>query len=144
MHSFQYGCVSLTEKLYQYGVSHLQNYVTRKLQSVSFLKHNRYPLYLTGGSAKAMITAKKAIYGGDDTVTHDQLYTLIRDLQKSDDRTKEMLESLLRERTEQLPAVVFTLYCTLCEIDCATARVVNGGIREGFAREWMLEDGAKA
>ena len=140
VHSFQYGCVSLNEKLYRYGVSNLQNYVTRKLRSISFVKNNKLPLYLTGGSAKAMITAKKVIYGGDDSVSHDQLYTLVRDLQKSDDSVKEMLASLLRERSEQLAAVVFALYCTLCETDCQTARVVKGGIREGFVREWMNEE----
>ncbi len=141
MHSFRFGCVSLTEKLYRYGVSNLQTYTNRKLKTVTFVKSNTLPLFLTGGSARAALTAKKILYGGGDEITVEQLYTLINDLGRAEESVKERLESLIRERAEQLPAVVFSLYCILCVTNSPVAKLARGGVREGFVMEWMKEEG---
>lgn len=141
VHSFQFGCVTLTEKLYRYGVANLQSYMNRKLRTVPFVKNNKLPLYLTGGSAKAMMSAKKLLYGNGNEVTIHQLYSLISDLSNSEESIKDQLESLIRERADQLPAVVFSFYCILAVTDAPRAKLAQGGVREGFVMEWMQEEG---
>lgn len=140
MHSFKFGAISLNEKLFLSGIGNLQRYANMKLRQHNFIKNNDLPLYLVGGSAKAVLAAKKLLFDDSNYVTHDQLYVMNNRLQNADDALQEKLFVTIRERQEQLPGVIFFLYCALCVANQPKALVVSSGVREGYVWDWMRKN----
>ena len=140
MHSFKFGAISLNEKLFLSGISNLQRYANMKLRQHNFIKNNDLPLYLVGGSAKAVLTAKKLLFDDSNYITHEQLYQMNSRLQNADDALQEKLYVTIRDRQEQLPGVIFFLYCALCVSNQPQALVVSSGVREGYVWDWMRKN----
>ena len=139
-HSFNFGFVKLAEKYYTLGPNAFADHVMRKLDSQDHVKNNRYPLYFIGGSAKAVCDVKKAFYGGQDTLTADELYKLHSSITQADEKTAELIKARVGERAFGLEAAVIFFYCVVNKANKKIAVVSRGGVREGYAGELMKKN----
>lgn len=139
-HSFKFGILKLNEILLSKGASPLQSFICRKLCSMSYIDKNRLPLIACGGSARALLAAKKIIHGGDDTITKKQLYTFVRDVNELDQSRMTLLEGTVTDRMNMLETISAVFYTFMKAANVQSFTVTKGGVREGFVYQWMKEE----